>query len=417
MTSKSDARSILRRNQHPDGRPLSARERERLVLPFLPPPPEFQGPKGRKEELKKLDRHDATRDSVRKPTSKWHRPRIRQLFGLLLQKALFFLIQLAFSIYINGRQIYHAILSQIFSILYYHHRSPELIQRDIRGLSRLPKHLSIILNLDNEDGSQRRSEALSKLIDDVAEVVAWCTCASIPVLSVYERTGRTLLGRLEEDEHQRSDDGMTGALKPHIPSLYRGLTRTLHSYFPPGALPSLRIRAPHLPAYSPPEGPENPSGLAASSLNVLLLSAADGRETLVDLTRTLTEMSQQGKLRSADITSDLIDAQVTESSCGEPDLLLLLAPSTYNGGPVRHRQMGGEKSLPRLDDAAIPAREDGLVNRRAGGADGGVCLRGYPPWQVRLTEIFHTQDSSGVEYQAFLRALHRYADAEMRFGR
>lgn len=108
-------------------------------------------------------------------------------------------------------------------------------------------------------------------------------------------------------------------------------------------------------------------------ISILLLSSEDGRSTLVDLTKTLAEMSQRNKLSPDDISRDLIDAEITESVMGEPDLLVLFGPN--------------------------------------------VTLQGYPPWQVRLTEIFHVQDNSGVGYQVFLRALHRYAKAQMRFGR
>ena len=84
-------------------------------------------------------------------------------------------------------------------------------------------------------------------------------------------------------------------------------------------------------------------------LKVLLISSEDGRDSLVDLTKTLTEMSQRSKLSSKDISVDLVDAEVSESVMGEPELLVLFSPS--------------------------------------------VELSGYPPWQVRLTEIFHVQDN------------------------
>jgi len=100
----------------------------------------------------------------------------------------------------------------------------------------------------------------------------------------------------------------------------------------------------------------------------------DGRQTLVDLTKTLAEMSQHNKLSPSDISSELIDAEITESVMGEPDLLVLFG------------------------------------NR--------VVLDGYPPWQVRLSEIFCVQDNVlGVAYHVFLKALYKYGEAELRFGR
>ena len=84
-------------------------------------------------------------------------------------------------------------------------------------------------------------------------------------------------------------------------------------------------------------------------------------------------MSQRKKLSPNDITLDLVDAEITEIVMGEPDLLVLFSPD--------------------------------------------VELQGYPPWQVRLTEIYHVEDNTGVGYQVFLRALYSYAKAQMRFGR
>jgi len=81
---------------------------------------------------------------------------------------------------------YHAVKDRILAILYYHHRTPELIQKDVKGLSRLPKHLSVILRL--EDGG-RGGAALEALVDEVAEIAAWCACVGVPLLSVYEQSG------------------------------------------------------------------------------------------------------------------------------------------------------------------------------------------------------------------------------------
>lgn len=93
----------------------------------------------------------------------------------------------------------------------------------------------------------------------------------------------------------------------------------------------------------------------------------------MDLTKTLTEMSQRSKITPKDINIDLVDAELSESVMAEPDLLVLFTPT--------------------------------------------IELSGYPPWQIRLTEIFNVQDNEGVGYQVFLRALYSYGNAQMRFGR
>jgi undecaprenyl pyrophosphate synthase len=84
-------------------------------------------------------------------------------------------------------------------------------------------------------------------------------------------------------------------------------------------------------------------------------------------------MAQHNKLSPSDITPQLIDAEISETVMSEPELLILFGPS--------------------------------------------VKLDGYPPWQIRLTEIFHEPDNSEVEYLVWLKGLHRFARAEMRFGR
>jgi len=133
---------------------------------------------------------------------------------------------------------------------------------------------------------------------------------------------------------------------------------------------------------------------------MLLLSATDGRDTLIDLTKTLTEMAQKGKLRAEDISPELIDAELTAASCGEPDLLILMAASAWkqesSSGVVKRRTRTSSSSSKRRssrvlmlgkDDVMVDEDEDDEGYVSGGGAGGDVCLMGYPPWQVRLTEI------------------------------
>jgi dehydrodolichyl diphosphate syntase complex subunit NUS1 len=99
-----------------------------------------------------------------------------------------------------------------------------------------------------------------------------------------------------------------------------------------------------LSSYSPPSTPPSTNGNEPRQhLTVLLLSEHDGRDTIVDLTRTLAEMAQRGDVSREQINMDLIDAQLSDHVSSEPDLLILFSPT--------------------------------------------VQLKGYPPWQLRLTEI------------------------------
>lgn len=352
------------------GHGLSRTEREQLLAPYLPKP-----------------RHDTTptqacsaRTEHRSLRSRFA-DRLAALLLHLIHTLVYLLLRTLFTIHLRLRQTRHAVRSRLLSLAYHHHRTPELITRDVRHLSRLPQHLSVILTLDAAAGSAAHPappDALDRLTADAAELAAWCAAARIPLLSIYEPTGALKAGA-------------------GIPRLHRACADTLRAYFPPGAAPALRIRAPNTPAYSPPESP-SPSPPSSSEpcteqpahmLTLLLLSAADGRATLVDLTRTLAEMAQQGRLAPSDITSELVDAEISHSCCGEPDLLIVMASSaagargsSSSSSSSRRRKRrssggvagGGSTSGHALDFA------DGVLGD-------GVSLRGYPPWQVRLTEI------------------------------
>ena len=153
---------LYRQDEKAGGRKFSPSEREKLIKPYLPAPPTSK-----------------SQQSKRRP--------VRDFIKTQLDIFVFTLIHMLFSAYIRLRQTQHALIDRTFAILYYHHRAPELIKQDIKGLGRLPQHLSIVLELK---GGERGTTGLEGLIDDVAEVSAWCCCAGIPMLSVYEKTGR-----------------------------------------------------------------------------------------------------------------------------------------------------------------------------------------------------------------------------------
>ncbi|GAM86678.1 hypothetical protein ANO11243_046960 [Dothideomycetidae sp. 11243] len=284
-----------------------------------------------------------------KTQSRTRKKPIRTFIKASLHILIFTLMQLVFSIFYQVRRAYRRTISMILEVMYHHHRTPELIQKDVRNFSKLPKHLSISLSLEGRmDGA-----ALETLISNLCECAAWTACVGIPELSIYERTG---------------------VLKSSLPQLHRKIASTLSSYYGSdnAGRPTVSLRAPQIPAFSPPAASPDPSKATPPHLSILLLSESDGRRTLVDLTKTLAEMSQKHKLSPEDISTELIDAELKESVMDEPDLLILFGDS--------------------------------------------VVLDGYPPWQVRLTEIFHVPDNHEVSYQVFLRGLQKFAGAQMRFG-
>lgn len=61
-----------------------------------------------------------------------------------------------------------------------------MIQKDVKRLEKKPKILSVVLKLE-DDG--KGGAELERLVNEVAEISAWCASAEIPVLNIYERTG------------------------------------------------------------------------------------------------------------------------------------------------------------------------------------------------------------------------------------
>lgn len=343
-TGVSQHETLAFRRGSVNGRALNVEEREAMLKPFLPTEPS------------KAKKSEKSKDSSPQQKPQRRRPGIvRPALHFLI----FTVVHFIFSVFFRFRRAWRLVKSQIVSLMKYHHRTPEFIERDVKHLERLPKHISVIVDYHESDDHQGNA-GLEGLVNDVCDIAAWTASAGIPFLSVYERTGK---------------------LKNYIPQTHSSISETLEAYFGPRRKPTLSVRAPHQISYSPPLTPPTRASSPDTSdpknerqhLTVLLLSAQDGRDTIVDLTKTLSDMAQSGTLHPEQINANLIDAELCEAVSSEPDLLVLFSPT--------------------------------------------VTLKGYPPWQLRLTEIFHLPDNKGVNYQVFLRALYNFAKVEMRLGR
>ncbi|RAL06877.1 ditrans,polycis-polyprenyl diphosphate synthase [Aspergillus homomorphus CBS 101889] len=360
MVSQHD-RELFRNDIRSRGTKLSAADRESILRPYLPDPSDLQ----------------------RRPTQrhkKAHRKApVRTFLKTQIHHIVYTFVHIFFGIITRLIQSYQAVVHRICAIIYYHHRTPELIRKDVKGLKRLPEHLSVILSIRKED------DALAVLMDEVAELAAWSVSSGIPVLSVYERSG---------------------VLKSCIPILHQAITNKMCSYYgSPIQQPRLRLFAPHHPVYDQPQQGGCMVRNNNESLTVLLLSATDGRETFVDLTKTLAEMSQSGKLLPEDITMELVDAEISEITTQ----------------PTRPSSPTSDENKRISDQIKLVAKPEPDLLLVFGPF---LRLDGYPPWHIRLTEMFctggrssGTNTSEAVEYHGFLRGLWHYAGAQMRFGR
>lgn len=159
-------RESLRAQIRARGDNLTPADREALLKPYLPDPADLTNP--------------------RQAFSRRRKPRktpIRTFLKSQIHRLAYALTHIIFGIVVRLIQAYHAVVDRVLAIVYHHHRTPELIRKDVRGLKRIPEHLSVILTLRTED------DALAVLMDEVAELAAWCTCAGITQLSVYEKSG------------------------------------------------------------------------------------------------------------------------------------------------------------------------------------------------------------------------------------
>jgi len=120
------------------------------------------------------------------------------------------------------------------------------------------------------------------------------------------------------------------------------------------------------------------NGIDANSndnFTVCLFSKEDGQEDIVQAARKLARHVANGNLKVDDVNESVIEANLGSANKGLPDPEVLL--------------------------------RFGLAHSN----------QGYPPWQIRLSEIHDIDSHHGVTYLDFLNILSKYNRCEKRFGR
>ncbi|GBL49383.1 hypothetical protein ACI3LY_005126 [Candidozyma auris] len=248
------------------------------------------------------------------------------------------------SIIRNFEYMYHKLYLRLLSITYYPNKSPVVIRNDVNNLAKIPKHISCLICMRSEDDENGGIEGA---VSDIAELAAWCLSAGIPKLTIYEETG---------------------AVKPHLDELERYITKNLRAYFGVPT-PAFTLKVPH----------SNKTVLCGTevegqpTLLISLLSRVDGKPTIVELTKTMCDLTANNDLSVKDITVQLIDEELNELVGPEPDLLICFDP---------------------------------VLN-----------LHDYPPWHLRLSEFYWEPDNDSVNYPVFIRALRQFSNCKMNVGK
>ena len=120
--------------------------------------------------------------------NKSRRGRLKRFIAEQIYALVYAVVQLLFSFYISLRQSYHTVLYRILDLRNYHYRTPAYIENDAKRLEKLPEHLSVIFELQEDD--QHTTE---ELVNNASELAAWTAAAGIPMLSIYESTGEHCL--------------------------------------------------------------------------------------------------------------------------------------------------------------------------------------------------------------------------------
>ncbi|CCE66249.1 hypothetical protein TPHA_0P00910 [Tetrapisispora phaffii CBS 4417] len=337
------------------------REEERKVYSSREGPPESNVMKRKKKYDSKLEVVKAITDIMlsgdvvgdsehaKEETSKQRL--LSSYFAFLFYKVVLLNMYLMFGLFRYFQYQYNKMKLRILSLIYNPTSTPQLIRQDVLKLNKIPKRIAAILEMKSVGDI---GGGLEGLLNDASEVICWTVSAGIKHLMLYD---------------------FDGVLKDNVDNLILEINEHMKLYYGPANVPNYSVHIPHLNKtyYSSEEIKNDEDAKKSIVISVSLLSNRDGRETIVDLTRTMSELCASKEMKLSDITMKLIDTELTHLVGHEPDLLLYFGPS--------------------LD------------------------LQGFPPWHIRLTEFYWETDNDQVSYLVFIRGLQKYSNCKINVGK
>lgn len=268
----------------------------------------------------------------------------------LMCKVLLVIMYMIYGFYRYLQYEYNKMKLRLLGIIYNPSNTPQLIRQDVTKLKKIPKRLAAILELKS---ASYVGGGVKGLMNDGSELVCWTVSAGIKHLILYD---------------------YDGVLKNNVLDFRKEIYNKLGKYYGPSNIPKYAVRIPHLnKIYFNEQDSKTPNERNKVAIEISLLSNRDGRETIVDLTKTMADLCASQELKLTDITMKLVDKELNHLVGPEPDLLLYFGPS--------------------LD------------------------LQGFPPWHLRLTELHWERDNDAVVYSVFIRGLQKYSACKINVGK
>lgn len=278
------------------------------------------------------------------------------LISFYFYHSILVILYLFMSIYRLYDYMINRIKLRFLNVAYNPQKTPSLINNDVNKLPKIPHRLSTIINYKPE---QEENGGIEALLNNSSEIICWTISSGIPYLTIYE---------------------YHGLLKKHIPELRRSIYRNLTTYFGTSNVPTFKIKIPHLNLvyYGPSD--ENTSNNTANTANnnkydieISLISNVDGRSTIVELTKVMSELNMKKELKTKDVTLKFVNHELEHLVGKESDLIILFQPY--------------------------------------------LNLQGYPPWHIRLSEMYWEPDNDDVSYAVYLRALQKFSTCKVNVGK
>ncbi|GAB0095914.1 dehydrodolichyl diphosphate synthase complex subunit NUS1 [Sergentomyia squamirostris] len=203
----------------------------------------------------------------------------------------------------------------------------EYIKLHREYLDKIPNHMAVILGLEEPH------------FETLTNIIYWAMASEISYISIYDH--KELLQAQQND------------LREFV--LSRKITPG-HVIFPSS----------HETA--------NGNGFK-NQIRVQILSRADGKQTIGDLCRTLSQEVQQGKLQIDQIDVEFVNRRLSDLTGRIPDPDIAIYTGKF------------------------------------------CCTYGFLPWQSRLTEFIPMESQKHFSLDDYLSILYKYAKKEQRFGK